>query len=101
ARGSRDVDARADVFALACLLYKALTQRAPFAGGSVVAVLAKILLEDPTPIRQLRADVPEHVERLINAFLSKDPAMRPRDGTEAARLLERARAEKSDASIPV
>src|ERR1700690_4162740 len=54
ARGSRDVDARADVFALGCLIYKSITQRAPFAGGSVVAVLAKILLEEPTPMGRLR-----------------------------------------------
>jgi tetratricopeptide (TPR) repeat protein len=100
ARGSRDVDARADVFALGCLLYKALTQRAPFGGGSVVAVLAKILLEEPTPIRRVRADVPEHVERMLASFLSKDPAHRPHDGAEAASLLEHARTEQSDEGAP-
>ncbi len=100
ARGARDVDARADVFALGCVLYKALTTRAPFAGGSVVAVLAKILLEEPTPIRRMRADIPEHVERLIATFLSKDPSLRPQDGTEAAALLEHARHERSEASAP-
>ena len=92
ARGSRDVDARADVFALGCLLYKALTQQTPFAGGSIVAVLAKILLEEPTPVRRLRADVPERVERLVATLLAKDPAARPRDGAEAAVLFARARA---------
>jgi tetratricopeptide (TPR) repeat protein len=100
ARGARDVDPRADVFALGCVLYKALTTRAPFAGGSVVAVLAKILLEDPTPIRRLRADIPEHVERLIATFLSKDPSARPADGAAAAALLEQARHERSEASAP-
>src|SRR5262249_17251914 len=87
ARGSRDVDARADVFALGCLIDKALTQRAPFAGGSVVAVLAKILLEEPAPVRRLRSDVPEHVGRMVATMLSKDPLARPGDGSEAAALI--------------
>ena len=90
ARGSRDVDARADVFALGCLLYKCLTQRAPFVGESVVAVLAKVLLEEPTPLRRLMPDVPEHVERLTERLLAKDPDARPADGNEAAELLSRA-----------
>jgi tetratricopeptide (TPR) repeat protein len=100
ARGARDVDPRADVFALGCVLYKALTTRAPFAGGSVVAVLAKILLEEPTPIRRVRADIPEHVERLIGTLLSKDPALRPADGNAAAALLEQARSERSETPAP-
>ncbi len=90
ARGARDVDARADVFALGCLLYKTLTQRAPFAGNTVVAVLAKILLEEPTPVERLRPDVAPHVGRLIASLLAKDPLARPSDGMEAAVLLERA-----------
>ncbi|HEY1960541.1 MAG TPA: protein kinase [Polyangiaceae bacterium] len=100
ARGSRDVDARADVFALGCLLYKSLTQRAPFAGGSVVAVLAKILLEDPLPVRRIRPDVPEHVERAITMLLAKDPSARPHDGAEAAALLERARRTRDETPAP-
>jgi len=100
ARGARDIDARADVFALGCLLYKSLTTQAPFAGGSVVAVLAKILLEEPPPMRRLRAEVPEHVQRIVTALLAKDPAARPRDGTEVAALLERARTEESGPAAP-
>ena len=100
ARGSRDIDARADVFALGCLLYKALTQRTPFAGGSIVAVLAKILLEEPTPVRRIRPDVPRRVERLVEALLRKDPAMRPHDGAEAAGLFARARVGVLDEEAP-
>lgn len=100
ARGSRDIDARADVFALGCLLYKALTQVAPFGGGSAVAVLAKILLEDPTPVRRVRADVPEQVGRVITKLLAKDRDARPKDGTAAALLLETAqRAQANDAAL--
>jgi tetratricopeptide (TPR) repeat protein len=100
ARGSRDIDARADVFALGCLLYKALTQRAPFGGGTAVAVLAKILLEDPAPVQTLRADIPNHVGRVVMTLLAKDPDARPSDGTAAALVLEAARSEQSsDASL--
>jgi len=53
ARGEA-VDARADVFALSCVLYKCLTGRGPFSGGDAVATLAKMLFDEAEPVSSVR-----------------------------------------------
>ena len=87
ARGSRDVDARADVFSLGCLLYECLTGRPPFSGESIMATLAKILLEDAPRLADARPDLPRALDELVARMLAKDPAARPRDGAAVAQEL--------------
>jgi tetratricopeptide (TPR) repeat protein len=87
ARASRDVDARADVYALGCVLFECLTGRAPFRGEHPVAVLAKVLLDEPPRLRSLAPSASADMERLVARMLAKDPARRPADGHAVARLL--------------
>jgi tetratricopeptide (TPR) repeat protein len=87
ARGAHDVDARADVYALGCLLFRCITGQTPFRGDHVVAILAKTILEDPPRMRDLTDDVPLYLDNLVAAVLSKDPADRPANATELARAL--------------
>jgi tetratricopeptide (TPR) repeat protein len=84
ARAGRNLDARVDVFALGCVLFECLTGRAAFAGDQIMAVLAKILLEDAPAVRSLRPDVPEAVGALVARMLSKEPEGRPADGAALA-----------------
>ncbi|HEY4179726.1 MAG TPA: protein kinase [Kofleriaceae bacterium] len=87
ARGDRDVGPRSDVFGLGCLLYECLTGRAPFTGDNVMAVLAKVLLEDAPRVGTLRDDLPDAIDDLLARALSKQAEERPRDGaTFAAEL---------------
>ena len=53
-------DERADVFSLGCILFECLTGRAAFRGEHVMAVLTKVLFEDPPALSEL---VPEAVAR--------------------------------------
>ncbi len=80
ARGQRDLDARVDVFSMGCVLYECLTGRPAFAGEHPMGVLAKVLLEDPPRVAELRPDVPEGLDALVTQMLSKDRALRPHDG---------------------
>ncbi len=80
ARGDRDVDARADVFSLGCVLYKCLVGRAPFVGDNLTAVLAKTLFEDAPRLADVCENVPRGLERLVARMLAKEPRLRPTDG---------------------
>jgi tetratricopeptide (TPR) repeat protein/predicted Ser/Thr protein kinase len=83
ARGERTIDARADVFALGCVLFECLTGRPAFVGEHVMALLAKILFEDAPRARDVRAEVPPALDALVARMVAKDPAMRLRDGAAA------------------
>src|SRR5262249_44843238 len=84
ARGEKEIDARADVFSLGCVLYACLAGRAAFLGDDEIGVLAKILLEDPPRVREVKPGVPKPVDDLVMRMLSKDPAGRPQDGAALA-----------------
>jgi serine/threonine protein kinase len=72
----RRLDARSDIFSFGSLLYEMVTGRKPFAGDSHLALLSKILNEDPVPPSQLAPSVSHDVERTILRCLRKDPARR-------------------------
>jgi tetratricopeptide (TPR) repeat protein len=77
ARGEPDVDARADIYALGCVLYHCLTGRPPFAGDDMHAALLKVVLEEAPRLREVRQDIPEALDALVARMLSKDRAGRP------------------------
>ncbi len=77
ARGSEDLDARADFFSLGCVLFECITGREAFSGNDVMALLAKILFADAPRASELRSDVLPALDDLIARMLSKDPAGRP------------------------
>jgi eukaryotic-like serine/threonine-protein kinase len=85
ARGeSSEVDARADIFSLGCVLFECLAGRPAFVGRHAMAILAKILLEEAPRVSALKPEVPEALDELVARMLAKDVADRPRD---AAALL--------------
>ena len=91
ARGAPDVDARADVFSLGCVLYECLCGQPAFAGEHPLAILARVLLDDPRPAGEL-ARVPPALDALLARMLAKDPAARPANGAEVCAALAAAAA---------
>ncbi len=81
------VDGRADVFSLGCVLFECLAGRPAFVAQHVLALLGKILREDPPRLRELVPQAPEELEDLLVAMLAKEPSGRPADmGTIVAAL---------------
>ena len=89
ARASRAIDARADVYALGCVIFECLTGKPPFTGEHPVAILAKVLLEDAPRLRSIAPSTPGDLDVLVDRMLAKDPEKRPRDGNEVAEALRR------------
>jgi serine/threonine protein kinase len=65
-----------DVFGLGALAYHLLTGQAPFAGTSLPEIVQKVMFDAPTPVRQLRMEVPPPAESVVLKALAKDPAKR-------------------------
>ncbi|WP_437597219.1 protein kinase [Sorangium sp. So ce590] len=84
ARGELSADARVDVFALGCILYRCLTGHPAFQGNAGLAVLMKVLLEDPPRVRELRPGTPAALDGLVARMLAKSPQDRPADGDAVA-----------------
>ena len=86
-RAEPEIDARADVFALGCVLYECLTGYAAFAGGNFFAVRTKILLSSPTAVRALCPEAPPALEALVEAMIAKRTSDRPPDAAATATAL--------------
>ncbi len=70
------VDARADVYSLALVLYELLVGRPPFAGDSDVATAVARLTADVPSVSAVRPDVPAGLDVVIARALTRDPAER-------------------------
>jgi tetratricopeptide (TPR) repeat protein/tRNA A-37 threonylcarbamoyl transferase component Bud32 len=88
AAGDPSVDHRADVYSFGCMAYELLAGRVPFDGMTPARMLAAHISEAPTPVGQLRPDVPAPLEQLVMRCLEKDPDLRPRSGGEIAQILD-------------
>lgn len=71
-----NLDARTDVYSLCATLYYLLAGQAPFESDNPTQTIARIVSEDPRNIRDLVAEIPEPVERLLSKGLARDPAKR-------------------------
>ncbi len=88
ARGAKEVDARADVFSLGCVMYECIAGQPAFAGENVAALLAKILLHSPPSLRDIGIDVPPAFDELVMRMLSKHAASRPGSGSALLKELD-------------
>jgi tetratricopeptide (TPR) repeat protein len=87
ARGEKDVDGRADLFSLGCVLYRCVTGRPPFEGTHMVEVMAKLLLDEPEDPAALRPSAPAELTSLIRRLIAKEAKDRPRSAAEVAAAL--------------
>lgn len=85
--GSRAVDGRADLFAMAVVLYRMLSGRLPFTGETSVALAVAIATQAPRALREVAPEIDERLAHVVMRALARDPNERPSDVVELAALL--------------
>jgi uncharacterized RDD family membrane protein YckC len=75
ARG-KDVDHRADMYALGATFFHLLAGRPPFDGRTSIEVVAQHLAEPPPSLAKIAPEVPEALAKIIMRLLQKEPADR-------------------------
>ncbi|RZB16865.1 serine/threonine protein kinase [Streptomyces sp. F001] len=98
-RGGR-VTPRTDLYALGCVLHELLCGRPLFGGDSEWQLMMQHVNAAPTPLRQLRADVPAALEELVLHLLRKAPEARPADVQEVYERLRPFLPVTGEESVP-
>ena len=71
-RGDEDLDHRVDIYALGVIMYEAAVGRVPFAGTNYLSVISQVLNEEPPPPRELRPELTEEFEAIVQRAMAKD-----------------------------
>jgi hypothetical protein len=89
ALGEGPVDARSDLYAVGCVAYWLLTGTSVFEGRSAMETIVMHVHSPPEPpSRRSAAPIPEALEGIVLACLSKDPARRPQTAEALASWLD-------------
>jgi serine/threonine-protein kinase len=76
ARGTSQIDARSDVYALGVLLYQATTGQVPFQAQTFNELLFKIVLEPAPPPQQYAPDLDPEFSAIIQKAMAREPPHR-------------------------
>ncbi|MEZ5940777.1 MAG: SUMF1/EgtB/PvdO family nonheme iron enzyme [Planctomycetaceae bacterium] len=81
------LDTRADLFSLGSVLYQMVSGRPPFRAPSTVAVLKRVVDEEPRPIREIIPETPNWLCEIIGKLHAKDPEKRFQSAGEVSAIL--------------
>jgi hypothetical protein len=95
----KDATASSDIYALAAVLYEALTGIVPFPKESEAAVLYAHMSDEPPSVTDARPELPDALDAVIRLAMSKDPEERPKSASALMDAAERAFDRKTRAAI--
>jgi serine/threonine-protein kinase len=98
-RSSKHLDHRSDIWSIGVILYRLLTNAAPFEGETFSSVCAAIIADDPVSLRARRPEVPEGLARVVERCMKKEAVWRPASVAELAAALEPFASTRGRASV--
>ncbi len=96
---SRNVDHRTDVYALGVTLYELLAGKQPYYAETLPQLCAEILTGTPTPLRDLRPDIPSDFAFVLEKAYARDRNIRYQSIAEYVFALAPYAPERSQGSI--
>jgi serine/threonine-protein kinase len=96
---ARDVDSRADIWALGVILVELLTGKHPFVGEDIPRLVVQILAHPPSPHLTQRGDLPQPLIDAVMRCLEKDPRKRFQTVAELAVALAPVCSERARLSV--
>jgi serine/threonine-protein kinase len=97
--GDGQVDARADVLALGCILFEMVSGTPPFGGENLAEVVAHILHGTPRRLREVVPEIPHPFEEAVDACLARAPEERQTDLAALAKSLVPSAKRSSTADV--
>src|ERR1700694_4982285 len=97
------VDARSDLYSVGVSLYEMVTGQKPFKGDSNFSIMQAQLQQPPRPPSEVRADLPESLNKIILMAMSKEPAQRFQSADAFRNALKNAAASlgTKEATVPL
>ena len=100
ASAAREIDGRADIYAVACVLYEMLDGAPPYGSGPTHSVLRSQVVDPVPSLREAQPSIPLTVDQAVGKGLAKDPDSRYKDADEFARALRGLRVQIESGSTP-
>jgi predicted Ser/Thr protein kinase len=97
----QEVDPRADVYAMAVVLYRLVTAQLPFKADTAVAMIQSQLHDPPTPLRRYRSDLPDWLDAVLARALAKSAADRYQTAEHLREALEFGLTGSISRSMPI
>lgn len=87
----QSVTHKTDLYSLGVVFYECLTGRMPFLGDNKMAIVYKVLTENPVAPHVINGSVPAKLSRIVMKLLAKNPADRYNDANEVIRAISGSR----------
>jgi serine/threonine protein kinase len=84
---SSNIDRRADIFGIGCLLYESTVGKRPYQGGDALATLYQLLERETVKPSEIDPDYPPALERIVMKALEREPDDRYATAAEMGRAL--------------
>jgi len=83
----RPVDVRADLWAVAAVVYRMVVGRSPFGNGPIQEIGMRVMSVEPAPPSQIWADIPRELDSWMQRGLAKKPEERFQNARELSDFL--------------